>query len=498
MTNAAALAASADQDRMRFDQEGRESPRQNWLFRVAIGVLIVVPVILIFAMESNTGIGFAALALMFILLFIRLPIAFALAVPGLIGLYSMLGVRPVANLLGAEPLTAASSWSLSVLPMFVLMGLLLARSGLTTSMYDAARSWFSWLPGGLAIGTNMSGAGLAAVSGSTIGTTYALARAGVPEMFRAGYKKPLVIGSVIVAGLPGQLIPPSIFLIVVAGIMENPVGPQLIAGILPGLTVAVFFALMIMVFSIIKPSWAGRGEGETVGSTWATRWSTLAATWPLIVLMVVVIGGMFGGFFTATEAGAAGAAGALIFTWWFKRKDKPMKNIVGAAVETVSAVGSIFLLLVGAQILTALVVVSGMGRLFSDFVLEAGLGRIEFLLVVMVLYIILGMFMDPLAILLTTIPLLLPVMQVLEIDPLWFGVFAVFMGELAILTPPVGILSFIIHKLLQDPAVNLGNKVTLGDVFKAVMLFLPMAILITIIWILFPEIVTWLPSQMAN
>lgn len=470
---------------------------RGWLFRIAIAILVIAPIALMFILDDRTTIGFCALFLMFIFLFLRMPIAFALAIPGLIGAYAMLGIRPVANLLGAEPLAASSNWSLSVLPMFILMGLLLARSGMTSSMYDAARNWFSWLPGGLGIGTNMAGAGLAAVSGSTIGTTYALARVGVPEMFRAGYKKPIVIGSVIVAGLPGQLIPPSIFLIIVAGIMENPVGPQLIAGILPGITVAILFSLMIWVFSIVKPDWAGRGVSEAK-VTWRDRLASLVQIWPLIVLMVIVIGGMFAGLLTATEAGAAGAAGALLFTIWFKRKDKPLKHILHASVETVSAVGSIFLLLVGAHILTALVVISGIGRLFSDFVVDSGLGRVEFLLLVMAVYIILGMFMDPLAILLTTIPLLLPVLPVLEIDPLWFGVFAVFMGELAILTPPVGILTFVIHKLLQDPAVNLGNRVTVTDVFKAVLLFLPMAIVITIIWILFPDIVTFLPGLMSR
>ncbi|GAA1679750.1 TRAP transporter large permease [Microbacterium lacus] len=495
--NPAAIANNGGRARRPGRPDGEPTSLRDWLFRAAIAALVLTPVVLMFTLDDRTAIGFAALFLMFILLFLRMPIAFALAIPGLIGAFAMLGIRPVANLLGAEPLAASSNWSLSVLPMFILMGLLLARSGMTSSMYDAARNWFSWLPGGLGIGTNMAGAGLAAVSGSTIGTTYALARVGVPEMFRAGYKKPIVIGSVIVAGLPGQLIPPSIFLIIVAGIMENPVGPQLIAGILPGITVAILFSIMIWVFSLVKPDWAGRGApGATV--TWRDRIVSLVGIWPLIVLMIIVIGGMFMGLLTATEAGAAGAAGALIFTLWFKRKDQPLKHIVHAAVETVSAVGAIFLLLVGAHILTALVVISGIGRLFSDFVVDSGLGRIEFLLLVMVVYIILGMFMDPLAILLTTIPLLLPVLPVLGIDPLWFGVFAVFMGELAILTPPVGILTFVIHKLLQDPAVNLGNRVTVTDVFKAVLLFLPMAILITILWILVPEIVTFLPGLMGT
>ncbi|MBH0023016.1 TRAP transporter large permease [Salinibacterium sp. SWN248] len=474
------------------------SPGRLWAYRVGIALALAVPLSGVFIAPTRELVGLSAILLMFVLMLMRIPIAFALAIPGLLGVYSLNGIAALANLLKGEPLIAASQWALSVLPMFVLMGLLLWQSGITTKMYETARNWLGWLPGGLGVGTNMAGAGLAAVSGSTMGTTYALARIGIPEMLKAGYGKPIAIGSVIVAGLPGQLIPPSIFLVVVAGLLENPVGPQLMAGLIPGITVALLFSLMIVVFSVFIPKWAGRGATAAVRPTisWSGRWRSLADIWPVAVLILVVLGGMFMGVFTATEAGAAGAFGALIFCVWFQRKNKPLAKVGTSAVETVSSVGSIFLMIAGAHILGSLVAVSGLGRLFSDFVSNTGMGRVEFLILVMFIYILLGMFMDPLAILLTTIPILMPVLNQLGVDPLWFGVFAVFMGELAILTPPVGMLSFVIHKIVQDPAVNLGQHFKLTDVFKAVMLFLPMAIIVVLIWIFFPEIVTWLPNQM--
>lgn len=477
--------------------ESEPSRANLWLWRAAIALAIILPLTGIFAAPTKQGVGFSGIVLMFVLMLLRIPIAFALAIPGLLGMYSLVGTAALGSLLESEPLVAASRWDLSVLPMFVLMGLLLWQSGITTQMYETARNWLGWLPGGLGVGTNMAGAGLAAVSGSTIGTTYALARIGIPEMLRAGYGKSLAIGSVVVAGLPGQLIPPSIFLVIVAGILENPVGPQLMAGIVPGLMVSLLFSLMIIIFALVRPSSAGRGSsGSSPQVTWRQRWVSLLQTWPVAVLIAMVIGGMFSGVFTATEAGAAGALGALLFCLWFQRKNRPFAKVGASAVETVSSVGAIFLLIAGAHIFGKLITVTGLGGLFSDLVSNAGLGRVEFMLLVMVLYIILGMFMDPLAILLTTIPVLIPILNSLDIDLLWFGVFAVFMGELAILTPPVGLLSFIIHKIVRDPSVNLGQKFTLGDIFKSVGLFMPMAVVVAVLWILFPEIVMWVPELM--
>ena len=468
-----------------------------WITRAIIVAAVVIPIVLIFAIKGREATGGMAIVLMFVLMLLRIPVAFALAIPGLIGIYALSGSIAFENVMKGVPMGSAAQWALSVIPMFVLMGLMLGYSGVTTQMYLTARNWLSWLPGGLAIGTNLAGTGLAAVSGSTIGTTYALARVGIPEMFKAGYKPRLAIGSVIVAGLPGQLIPPSIFLVIVAGLLENPVGPQLIAGVIPGLSVALMFSIMIIVYSLIFPKWAGRGPGAVKPViTWGERWSSLSKVWPVVALIVLVFGGMFAGFFTATEAGAAGALGAIILLLIFQRKNKPFKHLVNGALETVTSVGVIFFMLAGATIFGSLIAVSGIGRLLADVIAEFNLDRVTFLILIMIIYILLGMFMDPLAILLTTIPIVVPVLEPLGIDPLWFGVFAVFMGEFAILTPPVGMLSFIIHKIVQDPTISLGQSISLGEVFKAVMTFLPMGLVITILWIAFPQIITWLPSAM--
>lgn len=477
--------------------------RPTWAIALllALGAAFVV---LMFVLPTRELVGGASIALMLVLMFMKIPIGFALTIPGVIGMYAISGVRAMENIMTSTPMSATASWSLSVLPMFILMGMLLASSGITSRVYFAARLWTGWIPGGLAVGTNIAGAGLAAVSGSTIANSFALGRVGIPEMLRSGYDRRLAIGSVIMAGLPGQIIPPSTFLIIVAGITGAAVGPQLIAGVLPGLLMVVLVCLTIIIFSIISPKLAGRSKEqreeaamkEEINYTWRERFVSLSGVWPLLVLFVAIFGTMFSGILTATEAGAMGAFVAILLTIYFRRKDQPLKHVLKGAREAVSTVGAIFFVLIGAHVLTQLIAVTRIGTLFSDLIIGFGLDRIGFLLVVMVVYLILGMFMDPLAILLLTIPILLPTIETLGIDLLWFGVFAVIMGELAILTPPVGVLTFIMHGLAQDKEVNLGQKISLKDVFVAVLWFLPTILILVVLLILFPEWVTFLPSFM--
>lgn len=476
-------------------------PRTRWMIRLAVIALLAGCAVVMFADVSRETVGFSAIAMLLVLMFIKVPVAVALAIPGILGLYALRGERAAVNVLASVPYDAVSSWSLSVLPMFVFMGLLLWKSGVTTKIYDAARYWLGWLPGGLAIGTNAAGAGLAAVSGSTLGTTYALARIGVPEMLRAGYHRRLAIGSVIVAGLPGQLIPPSILLVIYAGIAQVPVGPQLIAGIGPGIVIALCCGAMILALCIVKPSLAGRDrgtDGETPTVTWGQRWRSILAIWPVPVLITAVLGSMFGGILTATEAGAAGALGALLLTVYYQRRNRPLSAVTEAATETVRSVGAIFLLLIGAYVLARLLAISGIATGFSEWISALGLGRTDFLLMMMLAYLVMGMFMDPLSMMLLTVPLLIPTLETLDISLLWFGVFAVLMGELAIITPPVGILSFVIHDIAKEPAVNQGQTITLGDVFRSVLWFLPIVLVFAGILIAFPQIATFLPELMGG
>lgn len=464
---------------------------------------VLVPVIalavsfgVMFSGVSSEAIGGLAVVAMLVLMVMKVPLGIAMALPGIVGMMAMTDWRATEGLLSRMPFDQAASWSLSVIPMFILMGLFLYASGLTTKIYEVARQWVGRLPGGLAVGTNVAGAGLASMSGSTLGSIFPLSRAGIPEMIRAGYDRRLAVASVMAAGTLAPLIPPSLLLVIYAGVAQQSVGPQLLAGILPGIVLVVLYAAGIIILGVVKPSVVG-GKSE-VRATWRERITGLRTIVAAPVLVLIVIVGIYTGAFTATEAGAAGALGALLVTLIMRRREKPWRAVWSAGVDTVSTVGSIFFLLIGAAMLSRLLSISGLADGFVETVTEMGLSRVQFLLVMVVVYVILGMFMDSLAMILLTVPILLPLMEPLGISEIWFGVFAVVFMEIAMVTPPVGVLSFVVHGIVQNKEVNAGQKISLGDVFQAVAMFLPLILLLVLIMIALPEVVTWIPDNSAG
>lgn len=444
---------------------------------------------------SNIDRGALLLGLMLVLLMMNVNIGVAMTVSGLLGILFIAGPAGTVNMLTEVPFGNTASFSLSVLPMFVLMGLLLWRSGLTSDLYAAARAWLSWLPGGLAITTNIAGAGLGAASGSTMGITYAVGRIGIPEMIRAGYDTRLAVGSVASAGTIGQLIPPSILLVVYATFAEVPVGPQLMAGLVPGLLLTLGYMLVVLGIATIWPKTAPRPSSDDA-PTWKNRWSTLVAIWPLVLLIAVVIGGMYIGWFTPTESGAVGAVGAFILAIWRLRRGEVRPAMSKALTDTVASVGAIMFLLIGAALLNRMLSLTGLARWFAELLGDAGLGLVPFILMLIVIFLVLGMFMEPMAMILIVVPILLPVVQEMGFSALWFGVFVVLMAEVGLLTPPVGMLAFLVHRIAQDKDVNLGRTISIGNVFVGVMIFVPAAIIVVLLISLVPEIVEFLPQSM--
>lgn len=474
----------------------RHSDKRRW--PMALGLLLVVAFIAgIFSSSSAAIAGAWCIALMLLLLFLSVPVAISLAIPSLIGTYAVSGIPASVGMLSTAPFDAASSWTMSVLPMFIFLGMLLSESGIAVKIYDAAGKWFNWLPGGVGISTTVAGAGLASVSGSTIGMTYTLGRAGIPEMLRAGFDKRLAFGTVIMAGLPGGLIPPSVLLVVYAGLASVPVGPQLIAGVVPGILIAALFSVVIFGISVIAPQLAGRDHPKTVENssvTWGSRFKSLASIWSLLLIIATLFGGMFSGVFTPTEAGAASAFIAVLLTLYYARNDGPFARVQAAAAATVSATASVYFLIIGAEMLMRMLALTGVARKLTEFVSDLGLGRVAFLLVLVVFYLVLGMFFDTLSMLLLTVPILLPTLGFMDINLLWFGIFVVLLGELAMVTPPLGILPYIVLNIAKDPAVNLGQDVKLTDVLISVAWFLPFAVLFLVFLIFVPEVAEWLPA----
>lgn len=477
----------------------------SWTVATGTAAVGLSATLALFLPLQREAIGAAACVLMLTLIFLRMPVAIAMIIPSLLGMRALRGNSLVEATLSDVPYTSVASWTLSVVPMFILMGLLLWRAGLTASVYEAGRQWLSWLPGGLAVGTNVAGAGLASVSGSSVGTTFALARIGIPEMLRAGYHKRIAIGAVMTAGLPGQLIPPSILLVIYAGIAEVPVGPQLLAGIGPGVTVALIFSVMFVVLVTLRPNLT-RQEHSNVkleenrlseNPTWRTRFQSIVAVWPVPLIVTVIAWGIFSGTFTATEAGALAALLALIITVIWRFRDGPLRAVTSATMDSISSIGAIFFTLLGVDMLSRMLSLSGISTAFVQVVEGLGLSRVEFLLAMTVVYLVLGTFLEALPMMVLTVPALLPTLSALDISLVWFGVFVVFMGEIAVLSPPVGILAFVIHTIAQEPEVNLGQRITLNDIFMSLVWFLPMAVAFVVLMIFVPGLVTFIPDWVS-
>lgn len=473
--------------------------RQLAVAAFVIGMIVALGAIglMLWGDLPKYGIGVLVITLSIVLLLMGVPVGMSMLTAAILGLYALAGTRVVVSTLKTVSYDATASWSYSVIPMFIMMGMILWKSGLTSSAFTAARDWLGWMPGGLAVATNFAGATLAASSGSTIGITYALGHVSIPEMLRSGYHPQLAVGSVAAAGTLGQIIPPSLLLVVYAGAAGVAVGPQLLAGIVPGLTLALAFAVLIVVIAMIKPSWAPRID--TSGITWAMRWRSLMGVLPVALVVLIVIGGLMAGIFTATEAGVFGMLGALILGIINMVHAGRGGDVMGMLKEslsgTLTGTASIFLLIIGVVVLTRAMALSQVPNALAGLIVDMGLGRVQLLLLLIVVYLILGMFMDTLAMMLLTIPVVVAPLQAVGVDLLWFGVFLVVMAEVGLLTPPLGILAYVVHRIASNPQANLGRDISLSTVFLGVMPFAAMAIVVILIMIIFPDMVTWLPYR---
>lgn len=464
-----------------------------FLALIAVSATLAV-VVLAVPMERQT-IGLLVLALSVTLMMAGVHVAVAMALPSLLGLWVVGGSATLTYALEQIPRTSVASWSLSVIPMFVFMGLMISRAGLAEVVFHAAKQWIGGVPGGLGVATIFAGAGMSAASGSTLGVTYATSRIGIPEMLRAGYSPSMATGTVAMAGTLKMLIPPSITVVIYSGIAQTPVGPQLLAGVIPGAILALLFGLLIVVRGKLNPTLA---PGVPMnGVTWRSRGMALLRAWPVALLLVIIVGGMQSGIATATESGAVAALSTILISGWMRRGDgirSFLRQVVGSAMLTVGAVAAIMFLIISVNLLTMMIATSGVVQEVSTFVVELGLSRTAFLLALVVMYVVMGMFMDELAMLLLTVPVLLPILAEYDINLIWFGVFLIMLCEVGMVVPPVGFLSFVVHGIAQQPEVSLGHRISLMDVFRGVFWFVVVTIGLILLLVLYPDLALWLPS----
>lgn len=437
-----------------------------------------------------TGPLFGALGLLgvLVLIAIRIPIGVALGVAAVIGLTVLRNERVAMNVMEQIPFEVAASWSLSAIPMFILMGAIAHNSGISVALFRAARLWASRLPGGLAVATNLASAGFAAASGSSVATAATMGRLAIPEMLRTGYDKGLAAGVVASAGTLGALIPPSIMFVIYGVFAEVSITKLLIAGVLPGILTAAVYTAMIIIRAKLNPALAPAVTIDPAeGSLWQARWRSLLPVWPVLVLIFGIIGGLYGGIFTPTEAGAGGALIACAVAMIQRRLTR--RILWNSVMEAVTTTASLLFVAYGAVMFTKFLALSGLPVFLGQTIESWQLSPYMLILAASVIYLILGMFLDPMGVLLLSLPVMQPMFDAVGADPIWVGVIVVKFIEIGLLTPPVGFNVYVVKSVV-------GDEISLGRIFRGVGWFLLCELVIMILLVVFPQISLILPNGM--
>jgi tripartite ATP-independent transporter DctM subunit len=431
-------------------------------------------------------IGYLGMVALLALLAAGTPVSVAMGTVGIVGLY--LGAGPLLTMgqLRTLPFAVVNNYSFAVLPMFVLMGVLAERSGITTDVFRAADMWLRRFRGGLYQAVILGSAVFAAISGSTIVNAVVFTRIAFPEMLRFGYSPALSIGSIAGAGSFAAMIPPSITMVIYAIMTEQSVGQLLIAGFIPGIMTAVVYMMGVSLLVRIKPSLA---PPVTEMATSAEKWRMAGKVWPVFLLMALVLGGIYTGLFPPSAAGAAGAFGA--FCLALKRLGGVRGWLVPALLDAASVSCIIFVILIGGLLLSRMLAVNGV---IDDLVVQVATfttNPISFMVMVSVLYLVLGCFLDTTSMMVVTLPFLFPVVVALEIDPIWFGIVLVKLIEISVVTPPVGINLFAVLGAVE-------GKATFKQISIGVIPFIIFDLIVLAFLVAFPALATWLPNQMIG
>jgi C4-dicarboxylate transporter DctM subunit len=433
-------------------------------------------------MNPNT-VAIIGVILLVLLFLSRMPVAFVMALIGFLGFAYMTSLDAALSILGKDFWVMFSSYSLTVVPMFVFMGTLAFYSGIGGRLYQAAHKFLGQLPGGLAIATCYACAAFGACCGSTTAGAAAMGKVTLPEMKKYNYDPSLSTGCVAAAGSLAILIPPSTILIIYGIMTEESIGKLFAAGILPGILLATLFALTVYIICRRNPTLGPAG----VKASWKERVASLSGVVEMLVLFALVMGGLFAGWFTPTEAGAGGAAGALIIA--LARRMITWRGFIDSLVETTRITSMVFVIVTGATVFGHFMAVTRVPFGLSEWVGGLEVSRYIILGFIIFGYLIGGCFMDSLALITLTVPVLFPVILKLGFSPIWFGVIIVLVGEMGVITPPVGINVYIIQGVAGD--------VPLETIFRGIFPFLIALVVCTILLIVFPQIALFLPSFMT-
>lgn len=415
------------------------------------------------------------------LAFLRVPMAFAMGLVGFVGFAHKVNFEAAATMVGQIAYATGLSYTLSVVPLFILMGNFVVRARMSEELYHAAHTFLGHKRGGLAMATIVASAGFGSICGSSIATAATFSKVAYPSMRKYGYSNSLAAGAIASGGTLGILIPPSVVMVIYGIMTQSNIGKLFIAGILPGIIATLVLCLAVVWITWRDPQAGPRAERQG----WDTRLAALQRVWPVVLLFVFVIGGIYGGVFTATEGAGMGACGA--FTFAIARHALGWKVLIEVLVESACTTSMLFMILIGALIFSNFVNYTTMPNDLKDFVSSFGNPTLVIVAIGLV-YVVLGTAMEELSMILLTIPLFFPVVVGLGYDPLWFGIVVVLAVQIGLISPPVGMNIFVVKSLVPG--------VTIAEIFRGVWPFCAALVAVLFLVVAFPELATTLPKSM--
>jgi len=428
---------------------------------------------------SNELVAFAGFAALFALMILRVPVGIAMGLVGVGGFGAVMGAQPALNLLAQSPIRTVTDFNLTLIPFFILMGVIATNSGMSRELFHTGRAWLGSFKGGLGLGSVGACAGFAAICGSSAATAATMTKIAYPEMKRAGYSDDAATGIIAAGGTLGILIPPSVVLAVYGFITEQDVGVLFVAGVVPGvLAVLMYMATVRIAYGSKLPA----GEPFRLREAFAS----LRGVWSVILLFAAVVLSIYLGIVTATEAAAAGAFLAAMIG--FLRRRLTLSTLLESLVEALRTSVAIYTILIGAVLFGYFLAITRVPQELTTFLTELGLGRHGTLALILLLFLVLGMFLDAMAMIILMVPVVFPVILELGFDPIWFGVIIVMTVELGLITPPVGMNVYLIN--------SIATRVSLPTIFKGVLPFVLADLVRLFLLVVFPALVLFLPRTM--
>ncbi|WP_298913738.1 TRAP transporter large permease [uncultured Roseobacter sp.] len=437
-------------------------------------------------------IGFFAFGAVLVLLALRVPIAFALAAVATLATFFIFAfrsgtfmperaLRATTSMVFSNSFDLIHSYDLSMIPLFVALGHIAYRAGITTRIYDAAKVWLTRVPGGVAMASVMGCGGFSAITGSSIACASTMGRICTPEMLRMGYDPRLATASVAAGGTLGSLIPPSVLFIIYGIFTETSISALFLAGVLPGLLTLAGFVLVIAIWVWRRPEIAPPTDQRYSTSQ---RMQAAIGAWPAVLLFGVIIGGIYGGIFTATEAAAVCVSAAVLIGFGQRRLD--LHGLWVSVKETCVQTTAIFFIAAGAKIFVAFIALTGIAPMIVEAVTQAQLSVIVLMVAIALIYLLLGMFLDPIGIMVLTLPLMIPLVESYGLNLIWFGVVVIKLLEIGLITPPVGLNVFVIANVV-------GKEAPIDKIFAGIARFLSVDIIVLILIMSFPAISLFVP-----